>query len=343
MRLPPVLGGDQTGGRDCGDGVIERIEPRGGGHVFGAAVAPGGADDELLLLARRQHPLGRKDRQRRHNRVGRLRCRCTVFEPLLEQVVFAAVRLEALAATVLHEQARLLQQDAALRLGQHHAAPLGALDDLRVVEERVEAEQTELEAAAAVLRAVAGALVAARLRQKRHNLAAKVHQQVGLRPLHLHRHRRRLPARLDGESRLAVADRPDHAGIHPRHRGRAAGEDGLAAEVPSPAVGIVAQHDQPLLVARPVEVHLSREYDQRIQRRPRRFRPGDRFRRRVVGQQQARAKQQGEAGECEAIEHDRCPSEVRRDGWAGCGDCSASTAPACRQGRREARELWAVY
>src|SRR5262249_60388606 len=94
-----------------------------------------------------------------------------VFEPALEQVVLARLLREALAALVLHDERRLEQQDAALRVGRHDAATLVALHDLLVVERGVEAEQAQAEAAAPRRRAEAGAAVAPPPRQPAHQLA----------------------------------------------------------------------------------------------------------------------------------------------------------------------------
>ena len=50
---PRRLRGDQPGRRDRGDGVVERVELGGGGHVLASAVASRSrVTDELLLLAR---------------------------------------------------------------------------------------------------------------------------------------------------------------------------------------------------------------------------------------------------------------------------------------------------
>src|SRR5262249_61086553 len=94
-----------------------------------------------------------------------------VFEPALEQVVLARLLREALAALVLHDERRLEQEDAALRVGRHDAAALVALHDLLMVEGRVEAEQAQAEAAAPRRGPVAGAGVAPGPRQHRLDLA----------------------------------------------------------------------------------------------------------------------------------------------------------------------------
>src|SRR5262249_31107174 len=134
-----------------------------------------------------------------------------VFEPAAEQLVAAAAGLEALAAAVLHRQRRLLQEDAPLRGGDDDAAALRALDDLGEVGEGVEAEQAELEAAAAVLGAVAGALVAAGLGEHRDHVAGEADRRLGGGVPHAHRHRDRPAAGGDGDSRLAVAGRAEDA------------------------------------------------------------------------------------------------------------------------------------
>ena len=126
-------------------------------------------------------PLGRPDFQRRHRsgpcwpaRGRRPPASCLRISYSRE------LRLEALAAAVLHDQRRLEQQDAALRIGHDDAPALGALDDLGVIEGGIEAEQAELEAAAAERRAVAGPLVAAGLGQHRHDFPTEAHRIVSI-------------------------------------------------------------------------------------------------------------------------------------------------------------------
>src|SRR5439155_22725916 len=111
------------------------------------------------------------------------------------------------AAAVLDAQGWFLQNDAALRIGEHDAPSFSALHELSVVEDRIEAEQALLEAAAAVLGAVASALIAARLGQNRHDLAAEADRKVGAGAGNFDRHGDRLAAGSDGQGRRAVADR----------------------------------------------------------------------------------------------------------------------------------------
>src|SRR5215510_6832210 len=98
---------------------------------------------------------------------------------------------------MFQRQRRLEQQDAALRLRQHHTAALGALNDLWMIELRLEAEQAQLESAAAVLSAVTGALVAAGPRQDRHHLATEADRGLLVGPHDNDRHDRLQPVGLD--------------------------------------------------------------------------------------------------------------------------------------------------
>ena len=75
-----------------------------------------------------------------------------VLQPAAQDLVLRRSGTQPFAAAVFHLQRRLEQEDAALWVREDGAAALGALDDLGVVERRVEPEQAEPEAAAAVLR-----------------------------------------------------------------------------------------------------------------------------------------------------------------------------------------------
>src|SRR5262249_21512522 len=151
------------------------------------AVGPGGPDDDLLLLARHHDPAGRPGLKCGDAGVILARFGGAVLQPEPDEVVAGRADLPALAAAVLHDAGRLGQQDAALGVGQDDAAALGALDDLAVVELRIEAEQAEPEAAAAVLRPVTRPLVAAHLGEHRHHLAGEAHRQLGVGAPHLDR------------------------------------------------------------------------------------------------------------------------------------------------------------
>src|SRR5262249_23411176 len=135
--------------------------------------APRRADDDLLLLARHHDAPPRKHFQAAHGRVARFRLRRAVGQPLLDAIVSETALRDALPAAVLHNQGRLLQENTSLWVGYDTAPALGALHNLGVIEQRVEAEQAQLEAAPAVLRAVAGALVAAELGQDRLHFAGE--------------------------------------------------------------------------------------------------------------------------------------------------------------------------
>src|SRR5262249_34348208 len=222
--------------------------------VAAAAVLPGGADEDLLPLAGHQDALRRPHLQASYLGVRWAGLGNAVLQPALQEVVLAAVDLDALAAAVLHRQGRLLQEDAALRVGDDEAAAVGAGDDLGVVEGGVEAEQAQLEAAAAVLGAVTGALVAAGAGQHRHDLAAEADRHVGRGPPDLHRDDHLLAIGLHGAPRLPVGRALDEAL-------RADGGDGrvaaavlrIAAQIPGAAVGVVPEHAEALVVARAVE------------------------------------------------------------------------------------------
>src|SRR5262249_50057353 len=154
------LRGGESGRCDRGDTVVERAEHGGRGDIFDAAVLPRRFHQNLLILARDHDAPRRPDFDRSGFGILGTGLRHAVFEPALDELVITRADLEALAAAVLHQQRRLLQEDAALRITHDDAPALRALHDLGVIEERIEAEQTELESAAAMLSAVAGALIA---------------------------------------------------------------------------------------------------------------------------------------------------------------------------------------
>src|SRR5260370_41557135 len=87
----------------------------------------------------------------------------------VEERVLSRIDLEAFPALMLHGQGGFEQEDAPFGIRQHDAAAFGALNDLLLIEGRIEAEQAEPEAAAAVLGAMARALVAACLGEDRHD------------------------------------------------------------------------------------------------------------------------------------------------------------------------------
>ena len=130
------------------DGVLNRVVAGPRRDVRDAAVGPEGADEQLLRLAGDHLPFRRPDFQALHVRIVCGRLRGAVGQPAAQQVVTRRVGREAFAAAVLHRQARLEQEDTPLRLRQNDTTALGALNDLRMIEHRVEAEQAESEAAA---------------------------------------------------------------------------------------------------------------------------------------------------------------------------------------------------
>ena len=170
-----ATGGNQPARRHAGHRIGESIVTGGGGDVLVAAIAPDGPHADLLLLAGHHDALGRPYLQSGHGWWVCGRFWSTVFQPVLQQIVRRRIDLEAFAAAVLHRQAGLEQENATLRIGHDDTPALGTLDDLRVVESRIEAEQAQPEAVLALLTAVAGALVAAGLGQHRHDLAREIH------------------------------------------------------------------------------------------------------------------------------------------------------------------------
>ena len=127
---------------------------------------------------------------------------------------------------------------------------------------RVETEQAEFEAALAVLRAVAGPLIAAQPREDRLHLLGEVDRDIGGHLLDADRDDRLCAGGLDGERRLAVTGALHQAGR--RHGGGLTGDGvlGIAAEIPHPPVGVDAQDTDALLVAWPTKVDLGRVDDQ---------------------------------------------------------------------------------
>jgi len=214
---------------------------------------------------------------------------------------------------------RLEQQDTAFRIGQDHAPAFGTLDDLAEIEKRVETEQAELEAAAAVLGAVTGALIAAGLGQQRHDLAREGDRRLRFRSLHLDRHRRGLAVRFNLDFGLSVADRAnDTARIDTGDIGGAARVLDGSAQVPAPAVGILAEDSEALLVARPVEIHLRRMNDQRFQGCLRRLGLGHRLPVRLRGVQWAGKREgDGQQANSGATEHGISPRKAagQHRGW----------------------------
>src|SRR5262249_6375047 len=149
-------------------------------------------------------------------------------------------------------QRGLEEDDAALRIGQNDPAALGALDDLVIVEGRIEAEEAEFEAVPAMLRAMAGALIAPGLCKDRHHFARKADQHISRRPLNADWNRSGLPARMDGDNRLACAKRANDPGaIHAGDSARTAAKPGFATQILVSAIGVFTQHPESLLVAWP--------------------------------------------------------------------------------------------
>ena len=150
------------------------------------------------------------------------------------------------------------------RFGQDDAAALGALDDLRIVEGGIETEQTESEAAAAVLRAVAGPLVAAGPRQDRRHLAAEADWRLVVGATHAHRHSDFPTRRLDGQRRVTVLETAHQAArIHAGHFRVAAGEAGRARQLTAVTARVDAEHAEMLFGARPTQLDGGGEDGQR--------------------------------------------------------------------------------
>src|SRR5262249_39697100 len=99
----------------------------------------------------------------------------------------ARIDFESLAAAVFHREGRLQQENAAFRVRYDDAPAFRTLDNLRMIEYRIEAEQAQPKPTASVLRTVTRTLVAPGFGQHRQDLADKVRRHFGLREFHRHR------------------------------------------------------------------------------------------------------------------------------------------------------------
>src|SRR5262249_4228485 len=107
-----------------------------------------------------------------------------------------------------------------------------------------EPAETEAESAFPVLRPVAGALIAPGLREHRDNLPCEIDWCVERCVLHANGQGRSLAAGSDCQRGPAIARRtndPDR--IRPSDVRLITGEARLTSEVPLPAIGIVAKHN----------------------------------------------------------------------------------------------------
>ncbi len=253
IGLPLAGDPSQAVGAHGRHALVERVELGIVRHVADVAVAERRQHHQPLRLIDLQAPVRREHGQPRHLRLPLHRSGRSLFEPEPDQLVLAAVRLHLLAATVIDVQRRLEQQETILGHRRAHATPLGALDDLRVIFLRLEAQERELEPAFTVLRPVAGPLVAAQLRQGGDDLVPEVHAPRFARTGHLNRHppldrpdphhdlARSVLVRGDPPPLVTLRDRPDR--LEPR----------LIAEVASRPVGKHPQHNETLGRRRPAE------------------------------------------------------------------------------------------
>ena len=193
---------------DAGHRALVGRELHPARDILGVAVREVRADQERLLGADGQ-PRGRgKHFEARHRRIALRRRRRAGRDPVGNHVILGRARREALAAAVRDGQRRLQQHQAGRRIDLVDAPRARLPRQRQVVELGVVAPQRQLEPVLSGRRAVAGAGVAAGLREHGHDVIAEAH---GVRsPTHA---RPRSPWRCCGR-------RPSPSGWRGRHRPR---------------------------------------------------------------------------------------------------------------------------